>query len=127
VEGRLDLAGALATEAVRLSTEAKFGVAVGWAQQALARVAVARGLVTEAIALLDQALATFTETGSRYELARTHLELASIVWGSGDRAAAYRHLAAAHGLFKELDVPRYVERAERLAAGWTEQSGPRIA
>ena len=118
LEGRLDRADALSRTALRISTEANFGVAVGWAQQSLGRIASARGDLATAAAQLDEALATFTATHSRYECARTHMDLAAVWWMCSDQEAARRHLDEAHGLFKALGVSRYRERVERLAADW---------
>jgi len=118
LEGRLDRADALAGAGLRIATEANFCVAVGWAHLALGRIAAARSDLPAAAARLDEALATFTTTHSRYECARTHMDLAAVGWAHGDGDAASRHLATARGLFQELGVPRYCERVERLAADW---------
>ncbi|MGH7323072.1 MAG: AAA family ATPase, partial [Candidatus Rokuibacteriota bacterium] len=118
LEGRLDRAEVLAGDAVRIGTEARFGVAIGWAQQALGRVARARGDLAGAAAKLEEALETFASVHSRYERARTHIDLATVRWQGGEREAARRHLDEAHTLFKTLEVPRYRERVEQLAGQW---------
>jgi len=43
------------------------------------------------------------------------LDLAALASASGNPKAAAARVAAAHRVFRELDVPLYVERAERLA------------
>ncbi len=118
LEGRLDRADELAGTALQISTEANFGVAVGWAQQSRGRIAGARGDLGAAAARLEEALTTFTATHSRYECARTHMDLAAVCRACGDREAVRRHLDEAHGLFKALGVPRFRERVEHLAADW---------
>jgi transcriptional regulator with AAA-type ATPase domain/tetratricopeptide (TPR) repeat protein len=116
--GHLERAEVLSASACEIATEANFPVALGWAQLSLGRIAAARNDLMAAAARLDEALATFTTTHSRYECARTHMERASVEWTRGDRDSARRDLAAAHELFRELSVPRYRERVERLAADW---------
>jgi tetratricopeptide (TPR) repeat protein len=118
--GRFDSAEALAAHALEIARAANFPVAMGWAQQSLGRSAWARGDGETAAARLTEALATFTAIHSRYEVARTHVDLARLRWARGDREAARRHLCEAHDLFARLDVPRYRERLERLAADWGE-------
>ncbi|PWU24896.1 MAG: hypothetical protein C5B48_04025, partial [Candidatus Rokuibacteriota bacterium] len=118
LEGRLDRAEALAGHACLIAAEANHGIGVGWAQQSLGRTAVARRDLAKAMARLEQALATFTTTHSRYECARTHVDLAAVCQARGDGEAAGRHLNEAYALFKALDVPRYRERVEQLAAEW---------
>ncbi|TMB53350.1 MAG: hypothetical protein E6J50_00675 [Chloroflexi bacterium] len=116
LQGQLDRADELAGNALRIATEANFGVAKGWAQHALGRIAHARGDLPGATARLHEALLSFTAVDSRYESARTHMDLAAVGWARGDRDAARRHLDEAYGLFKELAVPRYRDRVEQLAA-----------
>ncbi len=118
LEGRLDRAEALAGDGLRIGAEARFGVAVGWAQQALGRVARARADLTGAAARLEEALATFTAIHSRYECARTHVDLAIVRWERAERDAARRHLEEAHTLFATLGVPRYRDRVEQIAVQW---------
>src|SRR5207247_265678 len=116
LKGRLDRGEALAEHACLLATEASFGFALGWAQQSLGRMALARGDPAKATARLEQALATFTAAHSRYECARTHMDLAAVWRARGGGEAARRHLEEAHGLFTACGAPRYRERVERLAA-----------
>jgi len=116
--GRLERAEVLAEDARRISTGAGFDLAVGWAQQALGRIALARGDLTTAAARLEEALVTFGATHSRYERGRTHVDLAATASARADVEAARRHLAEAGQMFVELDVPRHRERVERLAAAW---------
>ena len=101
-----------------MATETRFDVAVGWSQQSLGRTAAARGDVATARARFAEALASFSATQSRYETARTYLDLAVMSMRCGEREAACRHLGAADVVFEELDVPRYRARVAALAAEW---------
>jgi len=116
LEGRLDRASELAETGLRIATEASFCVAVGWAQLSLGRTAAARHDLPAATSWLDTALTTFTAAHSRYECARTHMDLGRVWWARGDGETARRHLAAADDLFRELGVPRYRAHVQRLAA-----------
>ena len=42
---------------------------------------------------------------ARYDLARTHLDLASLAHTQGNQAAATTHLCTAYAWFKKLQVP----------------------
>ena len=119
LQGRLDEAATLAEQAKQVAVETNFSVAVGWAQQSLGRIAAARGDLIAAEARLHDALAVFTATSSRYECARTRLDLAALGRTRGDPDVARRHLVEAYRLFKAIGVPRYCERVEGLADGWT--------
>jgi tetratricopeptide (TPR) repeat protein len=118
LEGRFDQAEPLGAQALQIATESKFGVAIGWAHQALGRVAHARGDYETATKRLTEALAVYTTIHARSECARTHLDLAAVCRAQGDREAASRHLGEAYALFKALGVPRYRERVEHVAADW---------
>src|SRR5205814_8719117 len=76
LNGRLERAEILADSARRLATETGFDVAVGWSQQSLGRIAAARGDAAAARRWFEEALATFAASESRYETARTYLDLA---------------------------------------------------
>ncbi len=117
-EGRLEMAESLARRALEIATQAKFGIGMGWAQQALGRIARARGDLGAAEARFEEARQTFDSLHSRYESARTSLDLATTAAARGDSPAAGKHLTAARALFARLGVDRYVERADAVAAEW---------
>ena len=52
---------------------------------------------------------------ARYELARTHLDLASLAHTQDDQDAATTHLSTAYAWFKKLQVPQWIEQTEQLA------------
>jgi hypothetical protein len=86
-------------------------VAAGWARHVLGRIARDQGALDEAERQLRAALAIFTEIHSRYETARTQLDLAGVLRARGDGVAAAQMLAAARQLFTVLDLPAHVSRA----------------
>jgi tetratricopeptide (TPR) repeat protein len=104
-----------AREGLRIATGAKFPVGVGWAHHVLGRIALARGALSEAEIHLAEARSTFTAIHSRYELARTHLDLAALAHAQASKEALVAHISRALELFTTLKVPRYIERAEQLA------------
>lgn len=115
-DGQLDLANNLAREGARLAQESSSLHGIGWAERALGRIAQARGALRDAEAHLGEALRTFVAVEARYEVARTHLDLAALAHARGDPVAATRHLDEARQLFATLGVPRYIERTEALAS-----------
>jgi transcriptional regulator with AAA-type ATPase domain/tetratricopeptide (TPR) repeat protein len=117
-DGRLETAESLAQRALEIAMQAKFGIGMGWAQQALGRIAQTRGDLTAAEAKFEEARRTFDTLRSRYESARTCLDLAGTAVARGDSPAAGKYLAAARTLFATLRVPRYVERTRALADAW---------
>jgi len=121
--GHLESAEELAHEARSTASEARFPVAVAWAQLVLGRVALDRHDLDAAEARLDKALKMFTDARSRYEWARVHVDLARVCHARGEDDAARQHLDAARARFVELDVPIHRERVERLATEWSLRLG----
>lgn len=72
------------------------------------------GRLEEAQTRLEQALQILTTLRTRYWIARTYLDLASLAGAQKDRVAATRNLQAAQALFTAMRVPRYVERTGQL-------------
>jgi class 3 adenylate cyclase/tetratricopeptide (TPR) repeat protein len=120
-QGRL-----LAREALEIARETRFGYGAGLAQRALGRIARQAGTGGEAAEWLGEALATFTQLAARFEVGRSHLDLAALAADGGDDPAAERHLGLARDLFEELGATRYRERVEQLAAArgdaWLERA-----
>jgi tetratricopeptide (TPR) repeat protein len=115
LEGQLDLARETARQSLQIAGDAQVRVAEGWASLALGRIAIDAGAHAEAEAHLEAARASFEAVHSRYELARTHMELTVAAHALGKKAEAQASLRAAHTLFEEINVPYHVKRAERLA------------
>ena len=70
----------------------------------------------EARSLFATALDIAEREGARPELARTHLDLARMLAASGDEQSAVEHLEKAHGLFAQLGMKPFLERACLAAA-----------
>ena len=92
-----------------ITREANFRTGLGWAQQALGRIAEARGAFAEAETHLNAARETFAAIRSRYELGRTHLDLAALARVQGNREAVVTNLRAAHHLFRTLRVEKFCQ------------------
>jgi tetratricopeptide (TPR) repeat protein len=111
----LDKASDLAQQGLDLAR----GIAHGWgaalAQRTLGRIAHSHGNFAEAQTYLQEARDTFASIHSRFELARTHLDLAVLNHVQGDAEAAVVHLSTARAWFTRLQVPKYIERTEQFA------------
>ena len=118
LSGDLARARRVASEWLGRQTSARFLYGVGLVRRLLGRVAVAEGALTDAAALLAQARDVFVSIDAPHEVGRTELALAELARAQKDAEACRAHAAHARALFRQLGVPRYVERTEHLAAGW---------
>jgi DNA-binding NtrC family response regulator/tetratricopeptide (TPR) repeat protein len=116
--GDLERAGRVGAEGLALATEAKFHYGTALIRRQLGRLALANGATAEASRILHDARELFVSIEAQHEVGRTELALAELAHARADAAALRAHLEQAHALFTHLGLPRYVERAERLAAGW---------
>jgi len=116
--GDRERARLVAAEALRLATEVAFHYGTGLAQRVLGRLAQADGAFGEALSLLTQAREAFVALEAPHEVGRVELLLADLAHERDERDGCRAHLAAAHALFTRLGLPRYLERARRLGAGW---------
>jgi class 3 adenylate cyclase/tetratricopeptide (TPR) repeat protein len=114
LNGDFDKARLVARKALDGSNEIRFLLGVGWSKQVLGRIARAEGDTMEARRNFDGAISAFGAIGARFELARTHLDVAALAQTQGDRENLAKHLKEARELFSALQVPKYVERAGRL-------------
>lgn len=64
---------------------------------------------------LGTALDAFAALEARYDLGRTHVDLARLARARGQDAAAAAHLGEALDLFRLLRIPAYVTRIRELA------------
>jgi tetratricopeptide (TPR) repeat protein len=110
-----DSARSLAQAAVATARDGGYAAPLGFARRLLGRVLRAEGRLDDAAFELSGALETFAASEARFEVARTHLDLAELAHARGDPARAAQHLAAAAGGFGELRVPAWSARADELA------------
>jgi tetratricopeptide (TPR) repeat protein len=113
--GRFERARSLAAQALAQAREVGFPIAEGLARRLEGRLAAAAGAYDEAASELHAALQMFTRLGARYEVARTHLDLATVTRALGHVEDAASHLTEARALFATLEVPRWVARADERA------------
>ena len=104
----------LGCQALTMNTDLGFAWGIGLAQRTLGRIAHTSGNLAEAARHLQDARATFDAMEARYDLARTHLDLASLASTQGNQDAATSHLSTAYAWFKTLQMPKWVERTEQL-------------
>ncbi len=116
-QGWLEQAHDMVQQALKRATDIKPPWGIGLVQRRLGRIAQACGEITEAETALQQARETLAAIQNRFELACTHLDLASVAHTQGNPETAGTHLSTAYTWFKTLQIPRYVERTEQLARG----------
>jgi tetratricopeptide (TPR) repeat protein/MoxR-like ATPase len=113
--GRTAEARLLVEEGLRVSTEARYWYAVGWAQAALGKIARAEGQLDAAVRHLVAARETFNRIHARFMIGRTAMALAELAQVRGDQVAAAHHLQEAYNVFRVLRVTRHLARVSELA------------
>jgi class 3 adenylate cyclase/tetratricopeptide (TPR) repeat protein len=106
----------LALQALSVTEASRFRYGTGLAQRTLGRIAAAAGDRSEAEEWFREALESFSEIQAPFEMGRTLLDLALLAHSGRNSDEAARCLGEAHRVFTELRVPKYAEKAERLAA-----------
>ena len=115
MNNQLEQAQDLSMQGLELARRIKYPWGIGLAQGTLGRIAHTSGNLAAAATYLQHALDTFDAMQARYDLARTHLDLASLAHTQENQDAATMHLSTAYAWFKKLQVPKWVERTEQLA------------
>jgi tetratricopeptide (TPR) repeat protein len=111
----IDKASDFASRSLELAREADHPWGAALAQRVLGRVAPDTGDFAEAEVQLKKALQTFSTIESRFEAARTHLDLAALARARGHRDEASTHVNEARAVFSALGVPKWIERVEQFA------------
>jgi class 3 adenylate cyclase/tetratricopeptide (TPR) repeat protein len=119
LSGDLVSARRVVGKALEVSTEIQFLLGVGLAKQVLGRIGRAENHMAEAMRNFTEAVITLSAIGARFELARTHFDLATLAQTQGDAEVFRGQLLQAHQLFSDLQALKYVERASQLG----EQAG----
>lgn len=115
--GQLKDAERSARVGLATAQEVKFLFGIGLARRTLGRIALAEDLLDEARSWLEGAREMFVSLEAPFEITRVHLDLAALAAKEANQEAARGDLAAAHTLLSRLAVPRYAERARRVAEG----------
>jgi hypothetical protein len=110
----------VAEEALAIARAGRWGVAVGYAERAVGRAALAAGRLGGAQAALERAVETFGGAEALVRVARSRLALAELRAAQGDKEGAATQLRVAGELFVRLRAARLVQRAP---AGWPTGSG----
>lgn len=108
----------LAGEGLELTAGSRFPYGTGLVRRLLGRIAKAEGGLAEASGSLADARELFASIDAWHEVGATELALAEVAHAEGDRDACGAHTGRAHALFRQLGVPRYLERTRHLAATW---------
>jgi len=111
--GRVEDALACANRAVELADERKERSHQAWALRALAKAA-AQALAPEAEARYREALEFASQLGMRPLVAHCYLGLGELSHVAGKHHDALRHATAAATIYREMDMPFWLGRAEDL-------------
>jgi tetratricopeptide (TPR) repeat protein len=112
---RLADATEAAREALEVTRESRFRYGAELAQRVRGRIARLQGRHEEAEDRLREALDGFRSLEVPFEVAQTRLDLALVAHAREDRREAAMQLSEAYRVFVELGVPKYAEKAERIA------------
>jgi DNA-binding SARP family transcriptional activator len=117
--GEYNLARETASHALELSQSDGFMFSTGLAMRALGRIAIAQKEFGEGELRLLAALATFTQCGAAFELARTQADLGTLFAHKQDKKAACSYFAAAIMGFEKAGAPKRVAETRRTASALT--------
>ncbi len=115
MDGQIEKAREMAMQGLEISRSVMYPSGIGIAQRTLGRIALTIDVLSEAETLLNESLQTFVTCQRRFEVGRTHLDLAELAHAQGNQETATTHLSTAYAWFKKLQVPKWVEKTEQLA------------
>ncbi len=113
--GDVEAAGPAAARGLEVATGARFWPAISAAYRLLAGIARVRGDLDGATAHLEESLLLIRLGEARFEEARALLALAEVAQQRGDHATAAARAETARGIFEEVRVPYWVDKARALA------------
>lgn len=114
-DNQLEQAHRRAFEGLELNQDVSHPYGAGLTHRVLGRIALARGDTATAGQYLQDALHAFTAMEARYDLARTHLDLAFLAHTQSNPDTVTTHLSRAYTGFKALLAPKWAEKTEQLA------------
>jgi class 3 adenylate cyclase/tetratricopeptide (TPR) repeat protein len=115
LDGRIKQAHDLAYQGFQLAQDAEHPWGIALAKRTLGRIAQTNDNLAEANRYFQEALSTFSLIQARFDLARTHLDLASLAHTQNNPDNATEHLCTAYAWFNKLQVPKWVKKTEQLA------------
>ncbi len=116
--GDIEKAREAACQSLALAKDIQFLVGIGHAQRLLGHIAHHRGNFSEAKSHVQEALEIFASIDSRFALASTHLDLASLAHVQSNQESTTTHLSTAHAWFNKLQIPKWAEKTEQLAGDY---------
>lgn len=111
--GSLDEAIQVAEDGIKASKDSPYALGAGWIARAHGKVLCATKDDKGTSALM-QSVPLFEAAGARFEIGRTHLDLASVYRKQCDEKLAANHRALAKAAFAQTDRPNYEETRYRL-------------
>jgi tetratricopeptide (TPR) repeat protein len=115
--GRVEDALALAQEAEALAADQGMRLEQALALRTLGKARLAAGDAERARTALAQSLAHLEELKNRYELGRTHAQLARLETLAGDPACVHVHVSTAQALFTDLGALADLQRLLEMEKG----------
>jgi hypothetical protein len=105
----------LAIHGMKTTIEAEFSLGTGLAHRTMGRIARSAGDLVESKAHFAQAMTIFASIPAQFELARTHVDLATLASLQHDPNLARRHYESAARLFTRLLLNDHARQAKLLA------------
>lgn len=102
-------------QGLTIARETSYHTGVAWATRALGRLDQASNALAASEQHLQEALDMFETLQLRFEVGRTHLDLARLMHLRDNSDAAATHVIEASNMFRRLQVPAYIDHAQLCA------------